>query len=381
MGTYSGVESHRSMNFDGIRNPAYKRAIEAAVRSNSVVLDLGAGLGLLGFIAAKAGARKVYLVDPEPVIEVTRKVAEANGLGNVKCIQATAETLELPDKVDIIVSVFTGNFLLTEDLLPSLFYARDHFLAPGGQLIPDRGRMMVAPVSVPNYYQEHVGNWSLAQAPIQGVESYGLDYAAARPYTTNSLFYDSTGNFKAQLLADPVCLMEMDFMTATKAECDSAVELTAEESGECHGWLGWFDMRLGQEWLSTGPDADSTHWRHVFMPLERPIIVKAGQLLNFSLKRPEYGEWTWTTSFDGQRQRQSTFLSEPLTPEILLKKSDGFHPNLNERGRAAQIALSRFDGTESTGELADALLLNFGDAFTSREDALRFVKSLVNKYV
>jgi SAM-dependent methyltransferase len=368
------------MNFDGVRNPAYKRAIQEAVRSNSVVLDLGAGLGLLGFIAARAGARKVYLVEPEPVIEVARKVAEANGLGNVVCIQATAETLVLADKVDLIVSVFTGNFLLTEDLLPSLFYARDHFLAPGGQLIPDRGRMMVAPVSAPNYYQDKVGNWSFAQASTHGIESCGIDYEVARPYAANSLYYDSVDTFKAQLLADPACLTDMDFMTATRAECDSAVELSVKESGECHGWLGWFDTRLGQEWLSTGPNADSTHWRQVFMPIEKPIAVKAGQILRFGLKRPEFGEWTWTTSFDGQQQRQSTFLSEPLTPEILQKKTEGFQPKLNERGHAAQYALSRFDGSESTGALADVLLTHFGSSFSSREDAVRFVKALANKY-
>ena len=89
MSVYSSVEYHRTMNFDGVRNPAYERAIRDAVTSKSVVLDLGAGLGMLGFVAARAGARMVYLVEPEPVIEVTRKVAEANGLDNVECIQAT----------------------------------------------------------------------------------------------------------------------------------------------------------------------------------------------------------------------------------------------------------------------------------------------------
>ena len=301
MGVYSNVEYHRTMNFDGVRNPAYERAIRDAVTPESVVLDLGAGLGMLGFLAARAGARKVYLVEPEPVIEVTRKVAEANGLDNVECIQATAETLELAEKADLILSVFTGNFLLTEDLLPSLFYARDHFLAPGGRLLPDRGRMMVAPVSTPSYYQKNVENWSLAQASTHGIESYGIDYQVARPYMANSMFYGSARNFGAQLLASPACLMEMDFMTATRAECDGSVDSVCKESGECHGWLGWFDMRLGERWLSTAPDAKSTHWRQVFMPLEKPIVVEAGQKLGFSLKRPEYGEWTWRRSLWGRR--------------------------------------------------------------------------------
>jgi predicted RNA methylase len=368
MGVYSSVDYHRTMNFDGVRNPAYERAIRDAVTPKSVVLDLGAGLGMLGFLAARAGARKVYLVEPEPVIEVTRKVAEANGLENVECIQATAETLELAEKADLILSVFTGNFLLTEDLLPSLFYARDHFLAPNGRLLPDRGRMMVAPVSVPAYYQKNVENWSLEQASAHGVESYGIDYQVVRPYMANSMFYDSAKNFDAQLLASPADLIEMDFMTATRAECDGSVDSVFQESGEC------------ERWLSTAPDAKSTHWRQVFMPLERPIAAESGQKLGFSLKRPEYGEWTWTTDFDGRQQRQSTFLSGPMSPELLRRKSDAYQPELNEKGRAAQYVLAQMDGSASTEGLADAVLEHFGDSFTSREDALRFVKSLVNKF-
>ena len=90
MGTYSGVVSHRKMNFDGVRNPVYYQAIRDIVTPDSIVLDLGAGLDMLGFIAARAGARKVYMVEPEPVIKVTRKIAEANGMQNVECIQDTA---------------------------------------------------------------------------------------------------------------------------------------------------------------------------------------------------------------------------------------------------------------------------------------------------
>jgi len=122
------------------------------------------------------------------------------------------------------------------------------------------------------------------------------------------------------------------------------------------------------------------NWRQVFLPLEKPIAVEAGQKLGFGLKRPEYGEWTWTSEFAGQQQRQSTFLSEPLTPELLHKKSDAFQPKLNERGRAALYVLSHTDGSASTGKLADAVLQHFGANFSSRPEAVRFVKSLVNKF-
>lgn len=380
MGVYADIASHRKMNFDPVRNSAYLSAIRKSVTPDSVVLDLGAGLGMLGFMAAKAGARKVYLVEPEGVIEVARKVAAANGFENVECIQATAETLKLKEKPDIILSVFTGNFLLTEDLLPSLFHARDHLLAPGGTLLPDRGRIMVAPVCAPPYYRENIESWSLEQATKNGVETHGVDYRLARTYAANTLYYDTAEAFDAQLLAAPKGVMEMDFLTAARADCDHTIELSVNQAGECHGWLGWFDMRLGSEWLSTAPDAASMHWRQVFMPLEQPITLEKGQKLGFGLKRPEYGEWAWTTTHGDKQQRQSTFLSTPLTVETVRRKSDAFQPTLNERGEAMLFVLSNINGQQTTGSLADEVLRKFGRSFSSQEDSLRFVKSLVSKF-
>jgi predicted RNA methylase len=380
MGPYATVSSQRGMNFDAVRNPCYERAIRQCVTADSLVLDLGAGLGMLGFLAARAGARKVYLVEPQPVIEVTRLVAEANGFENVECIQLSAEDLELPGPVDVIISVFTGNFLLTEDLLPALFLARDRFLAPGGVMLPDRARMIAAPVSAPDYYQERVGNWSLPEAAEHGIETYGIDYGAARPFSVNSLHYESAEHLGAELLAKPACLTELDFMTATEAACDGRIESEIHASGTCHGWLGWFDMRLGDEWLSTAPDAEPTHWRQVFMPLERPLPVKAGQGLSLLLKRPQHGEWTWTTEHAGELQRQSTFLSTPLRPDAMLRQSERFQPQLNRRGEAVRAALKRMDGGISTGQLADMLFREFPGVFRTREDAVRQVRALAEKY-
>ena len=288
------------MVFDGTRNAAYTRALKKVITPETTVMDLGAGLGLHGLIAARMGAAKVYLVEPTVAVEVARTVAADNHLDAVECIRAKAEELELDVKVDVIVSVFTGNFLLSEDLLPSLFYARDHFLAPGGRLIPDRGRMEVAPVCAPAYYDKYVSAWGdfPRECGDQGLPE--IDYIAVRPYAANSMFYDSAKNMKAERLADPVSLLELDFNTATKAECDSQVELVIQRDGICHGWIGWFQMRLMDEWLSTDGESSKTHWSQVFMPLDKPLTVKKGDRLGFALKRPERGEWTWTTSLGGR---------------------------------------------------------------------------------
>ena len=378
--SYSDVVSHRSMVFDGIRNAAYTRALEQVITPDTTVMDLGAGLGLHGLIAARLGAQKVYLVEPTVAIEVARKVAADNQLTQVECFEARAETLQLDTRVDVIVSVFTGHFLLNEDLLPSLFHARDRFLAPGGRMIPDRGRMEVVPVSAPAYYRKHIDAWGRFPETCAEQGLPELDYAAMRAYAANYMSYDSAKHLAAEHLATPVALMELDFMTASKAECDSQLHVTIEQDGLCHGWMGWFQMRLGDEWLSTSGDPTPTHWCPVFLPLEEPIEVKAGEQLNFALKRAEYGEWTWTTTHAGRKQRQSTFLSQPLTPAQMRKSSENYQPALNERGLAVQWLLSRMDGSAAAGDLAGQLRKEFPQQFATDAEALKQVRELAERF-
>lgn len=380
MSSYAAITAHRQMHFDKVRNKAYARALRKVVGSETTVMDLGAGLGVHGLNAARMGAAKVYLVEPESVVEVARKVAADNQLENVECLQQRVEDVELDTTVDVMVSVFTGNFLLTEDLLPSLFRARDKFLAPGGKLLPDRACMEVVPVSVPDYYRKHIDIWSGYREFCEESELPVLDYSQARPFAANSLYYDSADNFKAQQLARAADIKEIDFYSATSAACDEKLEVKVTREGECHGWLGWFRIRLGAEWLGTGPEDTATHWSQVFMPLETPLSLSVGDILGFHLKRPEFGEWTWATKHGEHHQRQSTFLSEPISSQRVFKSSDKYQASRSKRGEAVRWLLGEMEGKASTAELASRLHARYTSLFTEEADALRFVKDLVRRY-
>ncbi len=56
--TYNTIQGHQGMFFDQIRNDAYFKALQAVITPETVVLDLGAGLGIHGLLAAKLGAKK-----------------------------------------------------------------------------------------------------------------------------------------------------------------------------------------------------------------------------------------------------------------------------------------------------------------------------------
>ena len=354
--SYSNVISHNSMVFDEHRNSLYGDAIRKHVNADSIVLDLGAGLGLHGFMAARAGAKKVYLVEPMDVIHVTEMVGHNSGLcDNIEHIHTTIEEAQLPEPVDVIISVFTGNFLLTEDLLPSLIYARDRFLAPGGKLIPDRARMVVVPVSASDYYDKHINCWS---TPAQDI-----DYSLVRKYATNDLYYGNQKAMRCEYLAAPAEILDLDLMTTEKAECNNTIEVTITSDGICDGFLGWFQARLGNEWLSTSPHDKETHWSQAFLPLDPQLSVKAGQTITIGLKRLEHGEWTWTVEVGGVRQRHSTFLASPLSQTTLRKKSDSHTAALNEKGNIALQILQKLDGSESTARLAASLVDTYPDIF------------------
>ncbi len=64
----------------------------------------------------------------------------------IQVIQGTIESIELPEKVDIIISEWMGYFLLRESMLDSVLLARDKFLKPGGALYPSHARMFMAPI-------------------------------------------------------------------------------------------------------------------------------------------------------------------------------------------------------------------------------------------
>ena len=136
------------MALDRVRNEAYAAALRRVITPDSVVLDLGAGTGVLGLIAARLGARRVYLVEPTDVIVAVRgNRRRQRSPGLVQCAARKLEDVVIPEQVDVIVSVMTGNFLLTEDLLPVLFRARDTLLEPGGHLVPDAAVMEAVLVS------------------------------------------------------------------------------------------------------------------------------------------------------------------------------------------------------------------------------------------
>ena len=370
--SYSSITSQASMALDETRNKAYLKALRQLVTEDSVLLDVGAGIAPFGLLAAKLGARKVYLIEPQSVINTVNTIARDNGVGDVvECIHGTIEEATIPEPVDIVTSCFTGNFLLSEDLLQSLFITRDKFLKQGGSLLPSLARSYAVPVMVPDLYSEHISRY---------IEPHlGIDYSHYRKYASSKYYqnFDLTvfsDDSNQGYLSEPQQVLELDFYTAqsSAAVYDHDLSFTANRDGTCHGFIGWFDMQLNGRMVSTGPMAPPMHWSPLWFPIDEPITVKEGDEINIKIKKPLGGYYSWSISNNGMIRAHSESLNELLART---KKS-----KLKHQSQAMLIALNSLDSGKSVEQTAYVLAACMSNYF-DLQSAQVYVQQLEQEHL
>ena len=108
---------------DEARTFAFRDAIRAVIRPGDVVVDVGAGSGILSFFAAEAGAAKVYAVEIDPVSAAAlRQSIQLNpAIADRVCVvEGDAAVVELPRPADVVVAEIIETGLLDEQQVPVL---------------------------------------------------------------------------------------------------------------------------------------------------------------------------------------------------------------------------------------------------------------------
>ncbi|MFT5432712.1 MAG: SAM-dependent methyltransferase [Myxococcota bacterium] len=283
-GHFIGLNHHRIMLYDKVRMDAYQAAITAAVKPGDVVLDLGTGTGVLALWAAKAGARKVYAVDPAPVIKLARRLAKDNEGGDrIEFIEADARELTLPEPVDVMITECMGNFFVTDELAPVLRDAKRH-LKPGGLVVPNHISLHLAPVFYPTL--DDVTFW---ESPV-----YGLDLSGARRFAMQTTY---VRHVDPRLLVGEPQQFDAFGLFDSPDTVSGNVDLPLSKRATVHAIAAWFDARLTPDiTLSTAPGFN-THWAQLVFPIEPISLPEGGVLevgLDLSMSEDYRSRWRWT---------------------------------------------------------------------------------------
>ena len=319
---YSCLSHQVDMLSDTVRMDSYHSAIRdnALNFEDKVVLDVGSGTGILALFAAQAGARKVYAVEATDAAKFAKRLVAHNRLENVvTVIQDTIEQVELPERVDIIVSEFMGHFLLRESMLDSVLYARDKFLKSDGAIYPSVARMYLAPCRVMEYgeegYLKEIQKWNEFVADAR--HFYRVNFAGLSncfEQEAKEHFFGTSQSVELgphELLGPAVCIKEIDLLTASLDDVKSVSKgLTFDISPENSDsedlsltmFVGWFSVNFdGSPYnpslvdvvCSNEPrEGVDTHWGQEAFVLNPPIAVRRGDKVegHFEMTRMA-GNW------------------------------------------------------------------------------------------
>ncbi len=372
---------HHWLIADTCRTGTYQKAISQVVRKNDVVLDIGAGSGILSFLACRAGARKVYAVEKSAALPLARELCASNGLNDiVEFRQGRSQEIQLPEPVDVIISDTGCSFGLQGGLLGILLDAKKRFLKPGGRIIPHSLQLLVAPVELNDH--RNLDIWEK--------DRYGLDLSSIRRFAANTDYH-----FKVEpesVLAPPASLIKILFDEVSSPYVAGETLSVAARDGVMHGLAAWIDLELAPGiGFTNSPLAPTVDWTHSFFPIERPVALQKGDRVRANIQTNNGEIWRWQVQIESgntesesrpsvkERFDHSTLWNFPLDPTQVKKQLPNYTPKLSRKGEAEKYLLSAFDGQRSSAQLVAELLERFADCFPTKAAASQFVTRVIGR--
>lgn len=270
---YEFPSVHADMVFDATRVRSYESAIRRTVNPGDVVVDVGAGTGLLSFLCVKAGARLVYAIERSPILEWAKALARDNQMQDAIVFHnMDSRDVILPESADVVVSEIIGHLAFEEGLAEALVDAKSRFLRPGGTLIPGATTLYSALVHEHELYPTYIDGWGTL---------WGINYSRLREKACKTVYICQIP--ERDLLSRPQAILATDFSEVVDELDGKHFSYRVLRDGLVNGLAFWFDASLAQHVsLSSGPWVNS-HWKQAFVPFERPLNVRRDEQVTVAI--------------------------------------------------------------------------------------------------
>ena len=295
-------EFHELMLNDQLRMVAFRAAIHQTVWPGAVILDLGTGTGILAQWALEAGASRVYGIEVNHKILALaeRRLGEAGFADRFRPVKGLSYDVELPERVDLIISELIGNFGDNEDCHRILADARKRFLKSDGLMLPLRVTTFFVPVSSPKV------NAQILDGVCKSISrTYDLRRLLERLGVDDpfDVYYDVIVP-ERRYLSTPRKAKVFDF-GSNSVDTSYRIDLSfpASAAGVLTGFKGYFIADLSEQIRLdiSGSDVEnrtsSDSWKHAYLPIRHPIDVRIGDNIKLTLERVDEENKSLASSF------------------------------------------------------------------------------------
>jgi hypothetical protein len=370
------LDEHRGYLSDAVRLAAFERAIVYTVKPGDVVIDLGSGTGILGLLATRAGAARVYAVEETALGGLAREIAAANGVADrIRIVRGWSTWVTLPELADVVITDQIGHFGMEAGIFEYVPDARRRLLKPGGRSIPTMISWRVAPVEC-EPLREAIDFWRERRA--------GFDLSPVVAPAEGSGYPIVLERESLLAPAATIAAAAADALPPSGLVTGEA-DFRIDRAGTFDGIGGWFVAELAPGITFTnGPDSDRRiNRRQVVLPVP-PTAVTPGDRVRLVMRfRPLTLMVDWqvaVTSSDGNekmRVRRSTFQGMLIAPEDLSSKLPDARPTLSTRGEAKRTALALCDGSRTVRDIEAALRRAYPEMLATDADASAFLAEVL----
>lgn len=239
---------------DEQRLSAIKEAIDEHVSEEDVVADLGAGAGVLSYLAAEK-ANQVYAVEMErEVYEKGQELLGNEGIENVEYIHGDARDVELPEKVDVVMCEMLDTALAAELQVPVMNFAVENLCKDDFTVIPVEAKTSVKLIQ--SDYEFYGGTFRLPH-------------------------FEEYGSRESESFSEENYYHHVRFDEQNTELVEQKVILTATKNGEVNGMQLNTDVRFGEnlDFVGASPWLDAP----LNLPFNDVYRVEVGDKITIEL--------------------------------------------------------------------------------------------------